>query len=88
MRPSRDVREGARAIATGEVGYLVAMRRTAPFHVFEGNDDAEGHSGVLRPSERRAAGIQGRPVIMLVVHASVQLWEHVITLDGHTTPPY
>src|SRR5437870_12701166 len=88
MRPGRDVGKGALTIATGAAGYLVTIGGTAPFHVFEGNDDAESHSSVLRPSEHRAAGIQGRPVIMLVVHASVQLWKHVITLIAHTTPHY
>src|SRR5439155_5849732 len=87
MRPGRDVREGALAIATSEVGNLVAIGGTAPFHVLEGDDHAEGYSGVLRPGERRATGIQGRPIIMIVIHPSVQLWEYVITLDGHTTPP-
>jgi hypothetical protein len=87
MRPGCDVRERALAIATGEVGYLVAIGRTAPFHVLEGDDNAEGYSGVLRPPEHRAAGIEGRPVIMFMVHASVQLWEHIITLDGHTKTP-
>ena len=75
MRPGGDVGEGARAIAAGEVGQLVAAGRAAPFHVLEGDDDAQGHAGVPRPSERRAAGIQGRPVIMVVVHAIAQLWE-------------
>src|SRR5262249_42991217 len=88
MRPGRDVREGARAITTSEVGYLVVTGGAAPLHVLKSDDNAQGHVGVSRPPEHRAVGIQRRPVIMVVVHARAQFREHVITLDGHTTPPY
>jgi hypothetical protein len=87
MRPARDVRKRPRPIATSEVGWLVAAGRVTPFDMPEIDDNAEGNSGTPRPPERRPAGMQGRPIIMFMIHPRVQLREYITMLCGHMTPP-